>query len=261
MLQSRLTAITVIDDPLGPVASVRRGRLRRHAFRYRGRLTAVAAIAFFCWGHFAGAVQKGDKVLSADKVVAQMFELTGPNGKPTARLFSTDSGSAMLAFLDEKLAPRLILGLVAHGQPSLVLRDAKGDSRVDIHADAENGTPSIMLLDKAQSDATVLLTTSAGGPRLTFSESEGGRLGVGLNSEGQPTVKLQGSGGERGIYLSAARDGPMISVMGTNTKQRADWKLDDDGRPTVFVRDVRGAVTLLSSLDQDGKPTTQRFGR
>ena len=59
-------------------------------------LTASICIMCFWLGQFAVAVQKGEKIVRAESVVAESFELVGPDGRQTASLQSMGAGEGVL---------------------------------------------------------------------------------------------------------------------------------------------------------------------
>jgi hypothetical protein len=227
--------------------------------RYRSALILCGGAALFCLGQFAGAVQKGEKLFRADRIVAGSFELSSPSGKPAALLRTNDRGEASLSFYDEKQATRINLGL-SGGRPVIRLFDAQAEMKLSLFVDAEGGTPSLLLKGHGPRDCRSLLAVGDHGPRMSFVDDERGRLSMGLNDRGQPTMVLHGTGNARGVALSVSEDGSTISLTGKDGIRKANWSLLPDGSPVIQIADHTGRITLEITVDEDGKPAVQKFG-
>ena len=60
--------------------------------RWRWPLFVLFLTLFFSMGHLAGAVQKEQEILRAKSVIAERYELQGPDGKKYATLGKEPGG-------------------------------------------------------------------------------------------------------------------------------------------------------------------------
>jgi hypothetical protein len=220
-----------------------------------GPFLAAVACIFFCLGQFAGAVQRNEKVLRADAVVAQKFELIGSNGKRAATLATDGNGAAYLTFFDEKQTARLRVGVSDRADSVLMLSDSKGETRLDARISSTDDTPYFILSGGPPLGTTIALSASGSHGYLSLSQTKGGRLSLNVDDEGQPGVYLHGIGGERGISLSANADRQEIALNGKDGKKRVRLIMLPDGSPELSLADETNEVTSIMTLTKDGKMT------
>ena len=257
MSDSRLNGTASVCGDERPAACSRTGRRLRDSSWPLVPLLACVAFLSFGFGHFAGAVQKNEKVLRADAVVAERFELVGPNGKPTALLRTDERGGTYLIFFDDKQSRKLTLGVSHLGEATLLLYDSMGQTRASLMIDAENSDPFLSLRGSGSLGSDISLSAHRDGAKLALSEKKGGRLYVGIDERGQPTAGLFG-GNDRGVFLSADDDNGNISLTGANRVRRVSWRMLPDGSPEIVLMDEAGDVTSIMALTRDGKTTFRR---
>jgi hypothetical protein len=258
-------------------------RLGWRVLRARGPLIASGGAIFFWLGQFAGAMQKGEKVLRADAVVADRFEIVRGDGTTAALLHTDDHESTMLTFYDAKQKARLSIGFASLGQPGITVYDAKGALKMSLRLDAD-GYPIVDLIGDAPFGPRAYLLATKDSTSVSVWSEKSGKAWMGLDGTGQPGLRLTGAEKERRLSLTTAdpagpmitltgKDqgidvtagslglgaGPKISLKGKNNLRRIEWTLPPDLPPAVLVADEMGNFRLIMTLDKDGKPTWRQF--
>jgi hypothetical protein len=259
MNESRDAAFTNRDRSESTISARGNGRQWWEALTSRGALLTCIGGIFFCLGQLAGAVQNGDKVLSADRVLARSFVLLGTDGKPSALLHTTDLGDTMLSFYDQKRTVRVNLGVSSHGQPGLDMFDANAAEKLGLYVDPVDGNPNILLSGEASGNARAHLSIIKNRPNISFRRPKLGRLTLGLDDEGQPHMALVGTGDARGMYFSASESEANISLSAKEGIPRAICSLLPDGAPALLLADGKGKVYVELTVDKEGKTSSQKF--
>jgi hypothetical protein len=231
---------------------------RRDAVRSWGPLLAGVACLFFCLGRFAGAVQKNEKALRAEVVVAEQFELLGPNGKPTATLRTDSRGATYLHFFDENHSPRLTLGLSPEGGPRLRLVDPNHKGELNLDVDPADGDPHLRLGGPGQLGASVYVGAHDDGATVRLSQMKGGRLYITIADDG-PVAGIVGNGDKQGVMLSADDEDQHISLTGAKGAKRVSWKMLPDGSPQLYLMDEMGEPASVMTVDREGKTTIRKL--
>jgi hypothetical protein len=197
----------------------------------------------FWIGRYAGAVQRGDKDVRADLVVAESFELGGPNGKLAALLRANDRGGGVLSFLDDEQRSRLDVGMSPGGDPALTIYATKGRPRVRLTVKGE--TARLSLLGGPLSPAIDLTIGPQNAPSITISDAARGTISLKLNDQGEPAISLEGGRDRPSQKLTADKARTGISFLARNGGERASWTLLDDGSPQITFWDDRVKQTIL----------------
>ncbi len=255
---------TEIGSGDGVKNSPRAWPLRRtfwDAARAGGPLVVCVAGLFFCLGQFAGAVQKGEKVIRAEAVEAGSFKLIAPGGKSAAVIRTADRGGALLEVLDGMQRVRLRLGIGTRGQPRIDLLDAEGHPSLSLRSDEDDAVPRIVLSRDAPGRAEIRLEIDDLGPRASFSEKNGGRARVGLDERGVADLDLRGPSKKPGVILSANdMAGPLISLFRDDERRNLTLSTTPDGDPAISLADETGKVVSKISLDKEGKASVFKPG-
>lgn len=228
------------------------GRLRRSIFHVRPWLAVCVGALWLLRGQLAGAVQKREKDLRADAVVAKRFTLTGPEGKRSALLDAIPDGTTWLSVFDKEGSRRILLGVTGRSEPTLSLFDSKAKLRLNFGLDAADGEPNVQLSGGPRPGTMVLLSVSELGPSLSLSHARRGRLSMGLDDQGESDISLSGAGDERGVLLSGGGDNQHISMMGRNSGTRASWRMDPDGTPWMYLMDDEGKTAASVRVTKEG---------
>ncbi len=182
-------------------------------------------------------------------VEAGRFVLVSADGQDRAHLAVAEDGKTSLVLLDTSGAKRAELGLSASGSPSLFFFDAEGKHRVWLLTQpGESGDLESQLhLVGKDYDKMVALevrhgraSVSAGGEKagvsLEASADRGALISMGRGSWAHPDFSMLQFGflsGNPQVYGYLVRD----------SKERAAFKLSDDGWPEATFKDKEGKVT------------------
>lgn len=229
------------------------------AYRVHGLLVACAGAVFFWAGQFAAGVQKGEKVLRADTVTADRFELVGTNGKKVALLCAGPHGGARMTFYNEKEVLRLGVGISDDGGPELMLYDIDGKPRLSAAIRTAIGVPTVRLFpDTTGGSGVWLMADDDGAFVLLDNKKSGGQISMSLGVDGLPLIRLDGPGGKRRISLSADGDNQWI-MLHQGDRQPVSLGLQPDGSPVLQLRDPTGKVSSSMTLKPNGESTFQKL--
>ena len=258
MIDARSASCVVVEPKVSSERATRQRSLFGRDLLIQGSLVAGVLALGFSFGQRAGAVQKTEKTIEADVVVAKKFRLIGANGKPSALLVSSENGDATLAFYDKNQVARLRVGLAAN-RPGLSVLSEGGQELLSMFIDPELGTPNVMLSSRRALEPSALLTIARQGARLLFSDTGGHRLSLGLNSDGEPHLNLRGTRDGQGIAVtSGAGHGPRISMISGGSRKSVSWTMLEDGLPATFVTDATGKVFLTLQVGKNGNTESRK---
>ena len=113
--------------------------LSRSLARRKWPLFLLSMFVFFSMGHLAGGFQKEQDILKAKAIVAEGYELRGPDGKPAALLHLTPQGQGELSFLDDTGRPRIEVGFDGLGSPGVRLLGPDRHLRASLAVDRQTG--------------------------------------------------------------------------------------------------------------------------
>ena len=229
------------------------GSLVVSASRARFPLIACLGALLFWLGQVATAVQKEDKVVRAQTVVAESFELRRPDGKAAATIRTNSEGETLLSVLTGDGFPAVELGVSRGGQPTVRFLDAKSNVRFKIGL-TEEQNPVLVMNSGLLRRNTVFLSTSERGPTLSLESTGGGRIDLGLDDVGVPSLDMDAKDKNSGILLLAGDERPTAVLKGKAGKFRSTWKLLSDGSPVFTLADDK-EMDRISVMVRDGSPS------
>ncbi len=252
MIDARPIVIGIVDQARGSLSEKRTGRHSWRSFGGGGLMIACTGALCFGFGQFVGAVQKGENVVRADKVISGNFELTGSNGKPAASLMLNDRGRAMLSFFDDNGSSRLEVGLSPSGQPGLTLYDTKRGKTISLFMDDQQGTPHLELTDGKSRGTRIDLSTKEEGAGLSISKGGRIRLSTSLSDRGEPKIGLWGTREQKRISLWVDGDDPNISLLGQNNVVRANLTVLPTGTSAMYLTNRLGKARFKAAVTDEG---------
>ncbi len=237
------------------------GRLRQQGWTRCVVLLASVSVLFFALGRMASGVQKADKVVRADTIVAEKFQLVGPKGAPVATLQLGKDGKPTLSFLDEKGAERLTIGIHPTG-PGLSILDGRGQLRLQVYLDEQIDGAVVQLSDGTLKGETgARLSADKSLSSLMLAKGGVGRIFAQV-SEGAPSVQIVDAKGNLRAMLTNDEDlGPSFSMTDNDGRTRAGFTLSADGLPELRLTDQTGKSWLKMAVDREGKVKAQKFER
>jgi len=221
---------------------------------HRFRWAVVVLVGFHSAAHLASAVQKDQDVLKTRTVVAEKYEVPGPNGKPAAMLYRSDAGQARLVFLDEKGGLRLFVGMNPDGAPGITMFDQTNKQKLNMVIDLKNNLPQIDLFDDQGNAPISLSITKELGPTFLIGAADKGRIAIGLSEEGEPRVVLCAKDTKPRISLELIHGAPVIRLFDRNNVVRARWRVLPDGSPVFSILDSRSRERLSMGTDNTEQP-------
>ncbi len=243
-----------LDSAVAPRAADRGcptppGRWRRYVW------TGLLLGGIFAIGHLAGAAQKEQELLKADRMEAERFEVRGPDDVLRAALFKGAKGEARLSFFDKDGKTRLSLGIGDDGLPSLSMYDNDKKMKLGLSIDPEGGNPQLVLLDDSGEAAIHLGVRKDSGPDVTVGRKGKGRVSISLSKDGEPSLQVRDEQGDPRIALGLSGGVPSISLMAGKNVLRSSWRLLADGSAAFSIHDSNAKQRLVIGVDRDGKPS------
>jgi hypothetical protein len=226
--------------------------LRRavHAHRW-----AVAVLmACLSVGHLASAVQREEDVLRARTVVAEKYELRGRNGKPSAMLYQNAPGQARLVFLDDAGGLRLSVGMDPGGEPGITLFNQQNKPQLSMSIDSKKKSPQLHLFDDRGNSTISIGVDQETGAAIWIGKAERGRISMGVNLHGEPSVLLWGKDNTPRLSLAVIDDCPVITLLDDTKVVRTRWKVLRNGTPMFSLLDERGRDRLVMGVDTEDRP-------
>ncbi len=242
------TQLPFAPSQFGKLLDAREGPVCRASRVIRVLLLACIAAFFFCLGGTAVGVQKGDKVLRADTVIATSFELVGPDGSRAASLRVEPDGQKRLTFFDEKGTARISLGLVLGSQPSLTFSDEREGTRFSIFLNKPANDP-FLSLSSGSNDLT--LNNSELGPGMSMQKNGADRLALTLLG-GEPQMAFYDSENKKSIQMRTWEFGTSISFDSKDGKCRTSWDLTKTEAAKFSLADDKGNPKIILSVGKDG---------
>jgi hypothetical protein len=252
---NNIAALCPDDDPYHRPQPLARCLL---AVRRWGPLVASIACLFFFLGHLAGAAQRPENVLRARAMVAERFELVGPDGKRAAVLNTDDIAGTSLDLFDKRGHPRLRIGLGLSGYPFISLYDSKGQNRLYAGLSVNDEMPNLALYGPPPLSSAIHMRADEIGASLGLTQTNGGRLSLAVDDQRQPSVDMSSAGDQHGVYISAGAQGQQVSLTGKGGVRRVRLKMLPDGSPEVELADETGEVISVTTLTKDGKAISRR---
>jgi hypothetical protein len=246
----------------GPNALTVTSRVRESFFAaFRSPVSLIACVGglFFLLGQFASAIQNGEKLIRADKVVAERFEVVSRAGK-TAALLQTDAdGKAVLSFLDTKGSVALDVGMSTRGEPKITLYDSAHQEKLGLIVSAGTGTPACTLKSGPNGSSDLTLQVTEQGPVITLVDSGKGAIIANVRSDHASVSVLGGLGTEPALLLTATAGNAKISLKAKD-RIRSSWTTLTGGSPGFFMLDDRDQARLSFTLP-GGAPLIALSGR
>lgn len=224
---------------------------RRRQYVWKGLLLG----GIFVVGHLAGASQKQQEIIRADRMEAERFEVRGPDDVLRAALFKGAKGEAYLSFFGKDGKTRLSLGIGNDGLPSLSLYDNDKKMRIGLSIDPEGGNPQLVLLDDSGEPAVHLGVRKDSGPDITVGRKGQGRVSISLTKDGDPSIQMLNERGDPRVALGLSGGLPSISLMAGKNVLRSSWCVLADGSAAFSILDSNAKPRLVIGVDQDGKPS------
>ncbi|MHB1556772.1 MAG: hypothetical protein ACYC61_04735 [Isosphaeraceae bacterium] len=212
-------------------------------------------VGIFAIGHLAGAAQKEQEILRANRIQAERFELRGPDDVLRAAFFKGPKGEAHLSFFGDDGKTRLSLGIGDDGLPSLSMYDNNKKMKLGLSIDHEGGNPQLVLLDDSGEPAVHLGVRKDSGPDVTVGRKGKGRVSISLSKDGEPSLQLQDERGDPRVALGLSHGLPSISLMAGNNVLRSSWSVRADGSAALSIHDSNAKPRLVIGVDRDGKPS------
>jgi hypothetical protein len=221
-------------------------RLARRLTRTRalGAASILLAAVLLVAGQTRPASRPAQQVVEAGR-----FVLVAPDGRERGRLAVEEDGETGLALLDARGVKRAELGLHSAGSPRLRLFDEEGKYRVTLStAPGESGDivsdlylfgntyDKMVALGVRHGRACVGAGAATAGVGFEASADRGALISMGRGSWAHPDFSMLQFGflsGNPQVYGYLARD----------SKERAAFKLSDDGWPEATFKDKEGKVT------------------
>ncbi len=226
--------------------------------RWRWPLIILSLTLVFSMGHLAGAVQKEQEFLRAKTIVAEGYELQGPDGKLYATLAKGSAGEARLSFFDASGRSRLEVGVDSNGHPSLGLYDESHTLRAVIGV-AASGSPILSLQDEKGVSAISTGMLTGQGPWLTVGKKGQGDVSIGVSKDGSSSITISDPKSKPRIKLLVTEAGPSIVLYDGHGHIRSSWSVSQDGSPSMTLTDSLSKPRLDVSTDKDGKPSIRFF--
>jgi hypothetical protein len=221
--------------------------------RCRWPFFALCLVIFFSIGHLAGAVQKEEEILRAKEVIAEKFELRGPDGTLAASLSVSRVGQARLVFFDKNRNRRIGIGFDPLGSPGISLHDANGEVRVHLKVDGQTGEPRLNFTDDQLNPSIVITINKGLGPSIVVGSARQSRIRIGVSDEGSPSIQLWDGNSPR-ISMSVPDGQPIIQLLEANFAVRSTWRVLADGSVSFSLLDRNKQERLVVLTDKDGKP-------
>jgi hypothetical protein len=209
----------------------------------------------FVIGHLAGAAQKQQEILKADRMQAERFEVRGPDNVLRAALFKGAKGEACLSFFDKDGKTRLSLGIGDDGLPSLSLYDNHKKMKIGLSLDPDGGNPQLVLLDDSGEPAIRLGVPKDSGPDVTVGRNGKERVSISLTRDGEPSMRMLDEQGDPRVALGLSNGVPSISLMAGKNVLRSSWRVLADGSAAFAIHDGNAKQRLIIGVDRDGKPS------
>lgn len=225
------------------------GRWRRYVWM------GLLLVGIFAIGHLAGAAQKQQEILKADRIQAERFEVRGPDNVLRAAFFKGAKGEACLSFFDKDGKTRLSLGIGDDGLPSLSMYDNNKKMKLGLSIDHEGGNPQLVLLDDSGEPAIHLGVRKDSGPDVTVGRKGKGRVSISLSKAGEPSLQVQDEQGDPRVALGLSGGLPSISLMAGKNVLRSSWRVHADGSAAFAIHDGNAKQRLVIGVDRDGKPS------
>lgn len=221
---------------------------------FRLRWAAVVLFGTLTLGHIVGGAQKDQDTLKANTVVADKYEIQGPNGKTAAMFYRSDSGDARLVFLDDKEHLRLAIGLLSGGRPGITMFDQNNKQKLSLAILPDGDAPGLVLFDDQGNPSINLSVIKDSGPQLAMGSADKGRITMGLSKDGEPSVLLCSKGDKPRMNLQLVDGAPSIRFYDANQVIRTSWGLKADGSPSFSLSDDQSRVRLMISTGVAGQP-------
>ena len=231
----------------------------RRLSRCKWPLFVFFLLLFFSVGHFAGAVQKEDEILRARSIVAEGYELQGPDGTKFATLAKESDGAARLTFFDPKGRSRLEVGLNADGSSGLGFYDAEHVCRAAIGVTGRSGSPVIVLQDEKGDSAVRVAVPKGVGPQLHIGKQGHESIEIGVSIDGSASITMRDPKNKPRIKLLVTDTGPSIVLYDEQGKTRSLWIVSQDGSASLTLYDRQSRDRLSVQTDKDGKPSIRFF--
>ena len=186
-------------------------------------------------------------------IIAEGYELRGPNGKTAAVLHLTPQGQGELSFLDDTGRPRIEVGFDGRGSPGVRLLGPDRHLRASLAVDDQTGAPQLNLIDDRGDPGIKLEITKEHGPSIIVGSMRQSRILTRVSKDGRPSLSLWNQDGQR-IGMTLLDGKPVIQLLEGNNVVRSSWNVGADGSTSFSLLDRNEKVRLVVLVDEDGMP-------
>lgn len=217
-----------------------------------GTLTIGAILLAGIVGGMIGGIVVDTRVGAQDQevVTTTQVNVVDRDGRLRAVLSGQDErGTASLTFYDSNAQARSVVGVEQDGTPSLRLLTSRGQSRVLVLVDGEDGV--VIVGDEAGRNG--VFGSVGGSPVLNLGDAGVSRVRLQLGEGGEPSLGFYNANGQPGaVLLTDDTDDPFLMLYAGG---RARVALGVTDETAVLNLSGPSQTRLVMGVGQDGFPS------